>query len=76
MQDKVLKLLVAAKELRHPLLFKDCFILCLGPWGNPKASKLTDLQLKRAATNALNEISSKITQTQARIILSLSYESP
>lgn len=31
MQDKALELLVAAKELRHPLLFKDCLILCLGP---------------------------------------------
>lgn len=74
MQDKALELLVAAKELRHPLLFKDCLILCLGPWEDAKASKITDPQLKRAASNALNEISSEIVRTQARIILSISYE--
>jgi hypothetical protein len=74
MQDKALELLVAAKELRHPLLFKDYLILCLGPWGNPKASKITDPQLKRAATNALNEISSEFAHTQAHIILGMRYE--
>jgi hypothetical protein len=76
MQGKALELLMAAKELRHPLLFKDCLILCLGPWQEPKVSKITDPQIKRAATNALNEIGTEIAHTQARIILSMSYELP
>ncbi len=74
MQEKVLELLVAAKELRHPVVFKDCLILCLGPWGNPEANRITDPQLKRVATNALNEISAEFAHIQARIILSMSYE--
>ena len=76
MQDKALELVVIAKELRHPLPFKDCLILCLGPWQDPKASKITDPQIKRAATNGVNEIGTEIAHTQARIILSMSYEQP
>ncbi|KAH8801164.1 hypothetical protein F5882DRAFT_514465 [Hyaloscypha sp. PMI_1271] len=56
MQGKAVELLVAAKELRHPELFKDCLLLCLGPWGAPEFNQLEDHQLKSVAIHARKEL--------------------
>jgi hypothetical protein len=68
MHNKPIELLVATKELTHPKLFKDCLLLCFGPWESPIFLQLQDPQLKRAATHARNGICHEISRTQERII--------
>jgi hypothetical protein len=68
MQKLAVELLVAAKELRHPELFKNCLLLCLGPWGAPEFNQLEDQQLKRIAIHARNELCFGVYEAQARII--------
>jgi len=71
MQNKAVELLVAAKELRHPELFKDCLLLCLGPWGAPKFIQLKDQQLKSVAIHARNELCFGVCEAQQRIVLEM-----
>jgi len=68
MQGKAVELLVAAKELRHPEFFKDCLLLCLGPWGAPKFMQLKDQQLKSVAIHARKELCFGVYEAQARIV--------
>lgn len=68
MQNMAVELLVAAKELRHPQLFKDCLLLCLGPWGAPEFNQLEDHQLKSVAIRARNELCFGVCEAQARIV--------
>jgi hypothetical protein len=42
--------LVAGKTLPNEVLFKDSFVICLGPWSNPAHSKLVDKDLLDPAT--------------------------
>ena len=39
------ELLLAARELRHAELFKDCLLLCLGPWVLSLFTKIEDREL-------------------------------
>jgi hypothetical protein len=73
MQNRAVELLIAAKELRHPELFKDCLLLCLGPWGAPKFYQLEDPQLESVAIHARNELCLSVYEAQARIVSAMGY---
>lgn len=63
--------LVAAYKLRHKQLFKDAFILCLGPWKRPRYEQLRELnepKLFQMAEAAHTTMCTKLLNVQQGII--------
>jgi len=65
-------LLVAAKELRHAELFKDCLLLSLGPCCSPFRTSIKDLEIKAILITAHGKICSKLVEVQMELVFSMS----
>jgi hypothetical protein len=65
------ELLVAATELRHPVLFREALILTLGPWTDPEYRRLTDPMLKKVARNAYNALGAKVARVHEKILIAM-----
>ncbi len=60
--------LVSAKTLRNEILFKDSFVVCLGPWSSPAYLKLLDEQLLGLASAAHAKICTTILGVQQELL--------
>jgi hypothetical protein len=65
------ELLVAATELRHPVLFREALIPTLGPWRDPEYRRLTDPMLKKATRNAYNALSAKVARVHEKVLIAM-----
>jgi hypothetical protein len=65
------ELLVAATELRHPVLFREALILTLGPWRDPEYRRLTDPMLKTVGRNAYNALHAKVAKVHEKILIAM-----
>jgi hypothetical protein len=63
--------LEAATELRHPQLFREALIFCLGPWRKPQYLELKDKKLKKIANNAYNELCAKVVSVHGNLLKEL-----
>jgi hypothetical protein len=65
------ELLVAATELRHPVLFREALILTLGPWRDPEYRQLTGPMLKKVARNAYNALGAKVARVHEKLLIAM-----
>ena len=74
MESSASKLVVAAKELRHAELFKDCLLLSIGPWNETYCVHerlFEDPTLTQLASSVLGKISLVICQAQHMLLLAM-----
>jgi hypothetical protein len=62
-------LLVSAYKLRHKVLFRESLIYVLGPWSNPRYTRLSDPVLRNLATKKNASLNSRVLEAHQGIVL-------
>ena len=71
MESSTLQLVVAAKELRHVELFKDCLLLSVGPWNKRYGiteQKFEDPLLTQLVSSVLSKITLMVCNAQHALV--------
>jgi hypothetical protein len=70
-----IELLGAAVKLRNDTLYKECMVLLMSPWTNPKFRKIQDPKLRQLANSAHHKLCQEVLEVQRNISEAL-YELP
>jgi hypothetical protein len=70
------EILKLAVELRHPVLYRECFIQCMVPWDNPRCLQITDKSIRTIAESFHQRVTRLITQAQRELLKTLATPQP